>query len=99
MPQGFIPEKSWDPTLKQNLILYYRNLVQTEINEPIPLRSTFLGVDLSTRMSDELVSSQKLIASIGSSGVFDDGIPFYHLHTQTLSSDELKRLDANGTLI
>jgi hypothetical protein len=96
MPTNVIPESSWDPTLNQLLITYYRDLVHTEINEPIVLRSSFLGIKLSKKMADDLASSQKLISSLGSSGVFEDGIPFYHMHTQTLSSDEFTRLETNG---
>jgi hypothetical protein len=95
MPRNVIPEASWDSELKQSLISYYRDLVQTEVNEPIPLRSTFLGIKLSEKMADELASANRLIHSLGSHGIFEDGIPFYHLHTQTLSKEELRRLDTN----
>lgn len=96
MPKNVPKESPWDPALRQALVTYYHDLVETQFNDPIPLCSSFLGVTESQRMAEDLVSSHRLIPSLGSSGVFEDGIPFYHLHVQTLLPDELRRLEANG---
>jgi hypothetical protein len=98
MTKSVVKESPWDSKLKQVLITYYRNLVEIEVNEPIPLRSSFLGIKTSRDRAEDLASSQTLIPSVGTHGVFDDGIPFYHLHTQTLVPDEIERLDECGEL-
>jgi len=96
MPKFVVKESPWDSKLKQDLISHYRNLVEIEMNEPIPLQSSFLGIKTSGRMAEDLSSSNTLIPSIGSHGVFDDGIPFYHIHMQTLVADEIQRLEKCG---
>jgi hypothetical protein len=96
MPRNVPKESEWDPALKQALVTYYRDLVETQFNDPVPMCSSFLGITESKKMAEDLLSSQRQIPSLGSSGVFEDGIPFYHVHTQTLSSDEHRRLDESG---
>lgn len=85
-----------DIAFKQQLTDHYRKLVMTELNGPCALSSSFLGIRQSQQMADELASSQTLIPSLGSHGVFENGIPFYHMHIQTLNSDEYSRLEKNG---
>lgn len=95
MPRNVQEERPWDLKLRQSLISYYRNLVEVEFNDPIPLRSSFLGVRESELTDPDLASSSRSIPSLGSCGIFENGIPFYHMHTQTLTSKENKRIEDN----
>jgi|EndMetStandDraft_8_1072994.scaffolds.fasta_scaffold1257984_1 hypothetical protein len=96
MPRNVFKPSPWDSKLNQLLISHYQALVLTEMNDPIPLTSSFLGIRRSNEIAEQVATSQQIIPSVGSFGVFDDGIPFYHMHMQTLSKDDQKRLKENG---
>ncbi|KAI6229796.1 hypothetical protein M3Y99_01138600 [Aphelenchoides fujianensis] len=88
-------EESVNLALQTRLIRFYQDLVRVEVNDPIHVRSSFLGVKQTRKVADLLAGLQPEIPPIGDHGVFTDGVPFYHYRIQNLKDVELKRLAEN----
>ncbi|KAI6219148.1 hypothetical protein M3Y99_01673200 [Aphelenchoides fujianensis] len=88
-------EESVNLALQTRLIRFYQDLVRVEVNDPIHVRSSFLGVKQTRKVADLVAEQQPEIPPIGDHGVFTDGVPFYHYRIQNLKDVELKRLAEN----